>query len=252
MTDQNYDQYAVAASFNVGKLPEWISFEEGATIGVGCVAAAETLFYGLRIPLPFRIDQESPAVAKSAPPDEAKKPWILVWGGACVTGIMVTQLARQNGFNVLSVAGLHNTSYLERMGADRVVDRFQPQNAIAEARRLHVKFGVDCVGQQTAAWALQALQPGGRLACLVKAPHQDTIAASNVEVTDILIKRFHENALYGQSLMDYISSSLASGALRPVRYQRISGGLESLEKGLEKLKKETVSGEKVVVTIEQS
>ena len=228
-----------------------MSFEEGATLGVGSVAAAETLFHGLQVTSPFgernRYDQIT-----YRPRNINENPWILIWGGSCVTGIMATQLAKQSGYQVLAVASLQNARYLETVGADKVIDRHQPQDAIDEAQRLQIRLGMDCVGQQTATWALSALQPTGRLACLVKGPDKTAVAASRVEVTDILIKRFHEDAEYGQSLMDYISDSLASRLLRSVRYEQIPEGFEALNKGLERLKSEAVSGKKLVVTVSES
>lgn len=183
-----------AFPFNVGRIPDWISFEEAVTLGVGSVAAAGALFEGLKIPKPII---NMPGIDHSA--DYARHhhdaPWILIWGGSCVTGTMALQLAKQSGFRVVAVAGSHNASYLQSVGADRVLDRHRPEEAIAEVKKLNVRLGVDCVGQQTATYAVQALQPGGRLVFLVKKPEPAVVETSDIEVTDILIKLFHEEQL---------------------------------------------------------
>lgn len=218
------------------------------TLGVGSVAAAAALFEGLAIP---RRAVTSPNVLKST--EDARNndsPWILIWGGACVTGMMAVQLAKDNGFRVFAVAGLHNASYLQHIGADKVVDRHAPEEAISEARRLNIRLGIDCVGQQTASFAARALQSGGRLVYLVKKPEQTVMETSKIEATDILIKRFHEDPGYGQSLIDYISHCLSTRAIQPVPHEIVHGGFGAIEIGLSRLRAEAVSGRKLVVIVD--
>ena len=237
----------VAFPFNVGRLPEWVSFEEGVTLGVSSVAAAAALFEGLEIQSPRNSSPRFANNDKISPVGASR--WILVWGGSCVTGMMVIQLAKLNGFNVFAVAGLQNALYLHSLGADKVVDRCEPENAIAEARKLDIGLGIDCVGQQTATHAIQALQPGGRLVYLVKKPELAVVEASQTEITDIVIKRFHEDPAYGQFLMDYISQCLYSRTIRPVRHEVVQGGLDVVERGLAILKNQRVSGRKLVILV---
>ena len=230
-------QCIVAKPFNVGRLPDQLSFEEGATLGVGCVTAASALFDALAIPQSL------------TPPGERGSPWILVWGGSCVTGMMMIQLAKQTGFRVFVVASLQNADYLDSLGADRVADRHDPEKAIAEIHELDIDTGVDCVGQETATFCARALRPGGRLAYLVKGPNEEIMQERRIDATDILLKRFHENPAYGQSVVDFISNRLFSQTLKPVRHQRVEGGFEGIEKGLELLKDQKISGCKLVVPV---
>ena len=225
-----------------------MSFEEGGTIGVGCVAAAAALYDGLAIPWPPKTPQNLGGGTLTSL--EADCRWILVWGASCVTGMMAIQLAKQSGLRVLAIAGLQNASELHSLGADKVLDRHKPDEAIAEARNFRISLGIDCVGQETATYAAQALQPGGRLAYLVKKPDPAVADERKVSATDILIKRFHEDESYGRALVDFISSALFSRTLRPVRYESVKGELDGFQEALNKLQNQKVSGRKLVVRFE--
>lgn len=238
-TDVARIQYVAAFPYNVGRLPDWITFAEGATLGVGSVASAAALFESLAIPWPspkpYKIDRSTNA------------PWILVWGGSCVTGMMTIQLAKLSGFQVLAVGGLHNISYLQGLGADKVLDRHQPEEAIMEAREFNIKLAVDCVGSQTAAYAARALQSEGRLVYLVKGPDQALMKSLKIEVRDIAIKRFHEDPAYGQFMVDFISQCVMQKTISPMRVKIFDGGFDAIQGGLEHLKQGEVSGRKLVV-----
>ena len=240
-------QYIVAAPHNVGRLPDFVSFEQGATIGVGCVAAASALFDSLMItPNP----PWKGFASSSGHLSERDRPWIIIWGASCVTGMMITQLARQSGFRVFAVAGIHNTAELHSLGAEVIFDRHKPQEAIAQAQKYSIRLAVDCVGQETASYAVQAMQEGGKMAYLVKGPKPEVVEEKKATITDILIKRFHEDERYGQALANHISQSLLSRSIRPVKLDLVDGGFGGLENGLKRLKNQEVSGRKLVVRVE--
>ncbi|KAG8531917.1 uncharacterized protein KY384_003553 [Bacidia gigantensis] len=258
-----FQEFIAASPFNVGHLPDFISFDEGATLGVGIVAAAGALFDSLHIPWPQQFEASPPigTLSPTSPqpsisdqdgkphgnPDS--RPWILIWGASCVTGMMATQLAHQSNLRVLGVASLHNTSQLLGLGAEKVLDRHRPEEVIAEAQELRISLAIDCVGQETATYAARALLTGGKLAYLVKKPKVEVIEKKGLSVTDILIKRFHEDERYGSALVAFVERALVKRTLRPVKYEIIEGGLEAVEEGLRKLSEGGVSGEKLVVKV---
>ena len=180
---------------------------------------------------------------------EVNKTWILIWGASCVTGMMTVQLAKLSGLRVFAIAGPHNAAKLHGLGADKVVDRHRPDAAIAEARKLPIRLGIDCVGQETATYAIRALQPRSKLAYLVKRPVEAAVQETGAEVRDVLIKRFHEDEAYGHSVVSLISRHLFSRALQPVEHE-VVGGLKAIESGLQRLKSQDVSGRKLVVVAE--
>ena len=240
-------QYVVAAPYNVGRIPEGMTLAAGATIGVGGVASAAALFDSLSIPWP---QIPSPGTMVRRNPLEKDRKWILIWGASCVTGMMAIQFARISGLRVFAVAGLQNTSELYDLGAEQVVDRHNPTEVIAEAKKLGISLAIDCVGQETATCVVRALQPGGKLVCLVKKPQQLVMEEAQVQVADVLIKRFHEDAVYGQRLVDLLSTALFAKEMRPTKHEIIQGGISGVERGLRALRSQQVSGRKLVVKFE--
>ena len=237
--------------FNVGRLPDWVSFSAGATIGVGGVTAAGALYDCLAIPWPQAgIPKCIMENRKQHTSSEENRPWILIWGASCVTGMMAVQFAKLSGLQVFAVAGLHNASVLYSMGADIVVDRHMPNDAVAEARGLDIRLGIDCVGQETATHAAKALQPGSKLTYLVKKPNDLTLEETNVETVDVLIKRFHEDEMYGRAVVELISSCLFSKEIRSVPYELLGAGLGAVENGLQRLREQQVSGRKLVIMVD--
>jgi NADPH:quinone reductase-like Zn-dependent oxidoreductase len=62
------------------KIPEAVSFEEAAAIGVGAMTAGQHLYQNLGLPLPSRPLQEPR--------------FIFIYGGSTATGTIAIQLAR--------------------------------------------------------------------------------------------------------------------------------------------------------------
>lgn len=136
-------------------------------------------------------------------------------GASCVTGMMATQLARLAGLRVFAVAGLYNAAEIHKLGAEKVVDRHRPDDAVAEAKRIGIQLAIDCVGRETATHAACALQSGGRLACMVKQPQQATLEAHQSR-PDILIKKFHKDKSFGQFLVKFVSDATERKDIRPL------------------------------------
>lgn len=134
-------------------------------------------------------------------------------------------------------------------GADLVLDRHNPDIIIETIRALHVTMALDCVGDKTAGFAAKALQPGGRLVCLVKAPKLEE--GSTVQTLGVLIKRFHEDVAYGLRLMSFVEELLERRLLKMPRIKVSPGGFEGVEPGLDLLRKNAVSGVKVVVSLSE-
>ena len=239
-------QYVAALPFNVGRLPDWISFEQGATLGVACVAAAGALYDSLAIPWPSNTPNNCGFDAVA----EQDRPWILIWGASSVTGMMAIQFAKLSNHRVFAVAGSHNSPDLYNLGANVVVDRHKPEEVLEKARNLRIKLGVDCIGKETATYAVRALQPGSKLVYLVQRPDQVALEQAGIETTDVLIKRFHEDQAYGSNLVNFLSHHLFAQTLRPVKFEIVEGGLGAIEDGLQRLRDQAVSGKRLIVRVE--
>jgi NADPH:quinone reductase-like Zn-dependent oxidoreductase len=90
-------------------------------LGSGLLTAAVALFGTLRFPLVkvADLDDYSP-----------ESPWILVWGGAGITGVYLIQLARLLGFRVVCAASPINHEYVRSLGAEVVLDRWAHEESL--------------------------------------------------------------------------------------------------------------------------
>jgi NADPH:quinone reductase-like Zn-dependent oxidoreductase len=220
---------------NVARIPDTMTFDEAATLGVGLIASAAALYDNLKVP--------------RQPVPGGKQEILLIWGGASTAGLIALQLAKRAGLHVLTVSSRRNFSYLSQYGADLTLDRETPEKAVEIAQRHGVRYAIDCVGAETAQHGVQAIAPlSGTLVGLVRLPKPECVP-ENVKVETILIKRFHEDRKYGEALMKFTESLLQDGSLRAPRIRLAAGGLGGISNGLRLLQDNLISGEKVVVRV---
>ena len=93
------------------KLPKDLSFQQGATLGVGTYTACLGLFDGLKLKLP------GPST-----PMEPKEEWIVVLGGAGSVGQYSVQLAKILGYKVIATCSQKTAPLVQNLGADAVID----------------------------------------------------------------------------------------------------------------------------------
>jgi NADPH:quinone reductase-like Zn-dependent oxidoreductase len=92
---------------------------------------------------------------------------ILVQGGAGGVGSFAVQLAKHIGARVIATASAANRAYLERLGADQVID-YNTQDVTRAAAGCDAAF--DTVGGDVAQRTFAALRPGGRAAFIASGP----------------------------------------------------------------------------------
>lgn len=231
-----FQQFTAIDSRLVWKLPESFSYEDGATVGVGLVTAG-VIFYDS-----FKI-KEGEKLAGS----------IVVWGGATVVGLYVTQLAKIHGLRVIAVASLDNKAYLEELGVDHVINRFQDAATIvSEVLKADpaVKYGVDCVSKESAASVIDILQKSTTKETLFSAIVGKPKNIEKVDVREVVIKNFHENIDFGKWFVDLTTGYFASNQIRPVRYKHYKGGLHLIDVALKDLEQVGAKGEKFVVSLD--
>lgn len=230
-----FQERCVAFPENCGRIPDHMSYESAAGLGVALIAGAAALYESLKIP-------RQPALGI----DSGERPWILIWATASTAGILATQLAKASGFRVIGVSSTANFAYTKDRGVDITLDREEPEEVVRRVRPLNIKYAIDCVGSETAGYAARALGSGGTLVALVKPPKQ---VPENVNVTDILIKKFHEDRDWGDSLMRFAEVLLQDKRILPPRLRIVDAGLAGIPKGLGLLQDDLISGEKVVVRV---
>lgn len=104
---------------------------------------------------------------------------ILIQGGAGGVAGFAIQLAKYLGATVITTASARNHDYVEKLGADRVID-YQAQDFAKSAAGCDVVF--DTVGGDVQLRSYAVLKPNGRLVWIAAAPAGSTPPRSDVEV----------------------------------------------------------------------
>lgn len=144
-------EWLVAAAADVAVMPESVPFEVAAALPVPALTADQTLRGAL-----------------GAGPGHT----VLVNGASGVTGMLIVQLARHLGDEVIATAGAGSAARVSAAGARHVLDRRSPDWP-GQVRGLTGGRGVDLAANAApggAARALTAVRDGGRLATITSDP----------------------------------------------------------------------------------
>jgi NADPH:quinone reductase-like Zn-dependent oxidoreductase len=232
-------------------MPTNLSFEESATLGVAGLTAAMTLWRWLLVPEPsFESMQRTPNPLDGRTDDE----YLLIWGGAAITGQFAIQIARLSGIKTICVASAKTSSLCLSLGASHVIarDGKSAESIIAEIRAIagdSITMAVDLVGTETAGHCLKAVsQRRSVLFAPLAMMSNSASIPTNVQVQTVEMKRFvleQENAVYAQRLNDLVQS----GRVKVPALEVVEGGFAMIEEGLRRLKSGDRSGKKIVVQI---
>ncbi|OQO02551.1 hypothetical protein B0A48_12079 [Cryoendolithus antarcticus] len=243
-----FQEVCVVPQHTVLPLPESLSFESGACLGVAALTAAMTLWKWLAANMPASAIRSSLIVAHDSEPSR----YILIWGGSTITGQFAIQLAKLSGLQVITVTSAKTRSLAERLGAAHVIVRDHKSNedVIAEIRAItgdSLDLAIDIVGNATAASCLQGLSssaPSALAALAFLKDGQDV--PSNVTVAPVEMKRFiieTDNRMYAEKLIQLIGE----GTVLLPDIEVLGGGLASIEQGLSVLRAGDMGGRKLVV-----
>lgn len=248
--DGAFAEYIVAKGDSQLKIPDNLSFEEAATLGVGIASVASGLYQNLNLALPTE-------PAQDAPP-------ILIYGGSTATGTLAIQFAKLSGYTVYTTCSPHNFDLVRQLGADAVFDYKDPQVGaeIRHATGDQLHLILDCIGSESGVGLCDnALSSaGGKYTTIVPA----TIDRPNVEhglvfaytiigeAFDFGDKHFPpkpEDKEYWETFIPIAESLLGQGKIRVHRPRIGDNGLEGVLDGLELLKTGQISGEKLVYNV---
>jgi NADPH:quinone reductase-like Zn-dependent oxidoreductase len=236
-----FQELVVAPEHTVLVLPESLGFEEAACLGVAGLTAAMTLWKWFDLPV----------TTPSASSVEGER-FVLIWGGATITGQFAVQIAVEAGLKVITVASQRMKQRLLDLGAHHVVvrDGRSLEDIASEVQQIgqdDIVYGVDLVGPQSAAFGVGCLsrQQAAKFAPLaVPAPPID--APENVEMVNVEMKRFvldPASRKYAVRLTELVAEGRVVVPERLV----LDGGLAAVEDGLIRLRSGDAGGKKVVV-----
>jgi NADPH:quinone reductase-like Zn-dependent oxidoreductase len=123
-----WQTYTILKDIAAAKIPNRMTFEEGAIFPMAMATVCITLFVNLGIPKP-------PAVI------ENKGEVMLVWGASSSVGLAAVQVARAIGLTVWGTASPKNHELVKSVGASEVFDYRSP-NVVSEILGTAEKAGV--------------------------------------------------------------------------------------------------------------
>ncbi|KAG6860842.1 hypothetical protein C0995_006980 [Termitomyces sp. Mi166 len=260
-------EYTIQRRFGISKLPDSISLAEAVTIPDNLITAFFTLFNQLELPIP------SSFPAKEAPP-LASTPF-LVYGAGSTSGQYTVQLLRAAGYTkILATASPKHHDYLKSIGATDTFDYNNPNLVGNVAKTVggdgKVPIVIDCIAAEPSMKALaEIVSPSGKAAILMPIKKSNTLTVKQVsEFADLP----EDNAPFAATVKLYgvrtftvfqdpylrdnlapkiIPSLLETGIIKPNRLRLIDQGSlkERVLEGLDLLRNNKVSGEKVVIKV---
>jgi NADPH:quinone reductase-like Zn-dependent oxidoreductase len=238
------------------KLPENMTYEEGASLPIPHLTAIQSLYIRLGLPTPLKASTSPGAT-------------ILIWGGSTATGHHAIQLARLSGLHVITTASPEAFTELENIGASLCFNYKDP-NVVDKLKAAgDITYALDTVSEGgTIEKTIDALGPnGGKVVHLLTVSDEVKNRRKDVEVLHTLLYLVlgpyahypfwpdDQPPMRGylQEEWPELSKSwkagLGNARLKPQRLRKLEGGLDGVPKGLETMKSGGYSREKLVATI---
>ncbi|KAM5381177.1 hypothetical protein ACJZ2D_003093 [Fusarium nematophilum] len=258
VVDGSYAKYIIVKGDLQIHIPDNISDEEAATLGVAVTTVGQGLYQNLKLPLPG-----SPA----------KEPFdILIYGGSTAMGVSGIQYAKLSGARVITTASPHNFDYVKSLGADAVFDYNTP--SCADDIRAYTD------GKLTLAWDCQSTEQSSTLVAKAMSRDQpgylgtltpqvtqnlvarvnDKVKASNTSYYTVFGEKYSlmgtqqpvpEDYVFGKMFWELSRQLLAEGKLKPISVIKNRGGqgLKGVLVGFEEMRQGKVSAAKLVYTL---
>ncbi|KAF7348026.1 GroES-like protein [Mycena sanguinolenta] len=103
-----FAEYVAVDAALVIAIPDNVTFENAAQLGVACLTVCQAFYQCLRLPTPLQ-----PTFAGED---------ILIWSGTSATGQYAVQFAKLAGLRVISTSSAKNIEFVKSLGADEVFD----------------------------------------------------------------------------------------------------------------------------------
>jgi NADPH:quinone reductase-like Zn-dependent oxidoreductase len=234
------------------RVPEGMSFQEAATVGLGVSTAALGLYRSLGLALPTK------------PVSGKERKQVLVYGGSTATGTLAIQFAKLSGYEVLTTCSPRHFDRIRELGADAVFD----YNELGSASAIRVQtndgltMALDTVSVESSAkyCDIALSSKGGQYSSLlpIKIERENIQSRSTMAYT-VFGERFifgskeipaqSEDRLFMEKFCGIFEDLLASGKIMVHPRRVCNGGLDGILDGLQLLREGKVSGEKLVYNI---
>lgn len=237
-----FQQYSLLNENVTVKLPDDITFEEGAILPMAIATAGVAIFLNLAIPQ-----------------ERKQSGGFLVWGASSSVGSAAVQIARSLGFTVYAVCSPRHHSKTREYGASHIFD-YNDANVIAnivQAARQNddtIKLAFDAISEGTTPEQVASMleqQEGGRMAMTLPFP-ESAKKPENVEVVAASAFRICTDAKrFGAWLFnEWLAKSLMDKTYVPSpEIEEVEGGIPSVQNALD-VHRKGLSGKKLVIPLD--
>ncbi|GAB1196353.1 hypothetical protein APSETT444_005622 [Aspergillus pseudonomiae] len=249
--DGSFAEFIVAKGDVCIRMPDSMSFEEAAGIGVSAITCGQGLFQKLGLNLPLDPIQ--------------RKEYILVYGGSTSAGTLAIQYAKLAGYSVLTTCSPRNVDLVKSRGAEAVFDYNDPScgEQIHRYTKGELQLVWDTIGsEQGVRTCMTALStnPGCRYGTILlnDIPRQDVARTRSIMMTfrgepfDLYGKHFPASAEdfeFAKMFTQLTETLLAENRLKPHPVRIGEGGLQGVLEGVELVQQGNVSGVKLVYRV---
>jgi NADPH:quinone reductase-like Zn-dependent oxidoreductase len=250
LEDGTFAEYIIVKGDLQIRIPEHLTFEEAATMGVALYTAGQGLIQNLGLPFPDKQSNEATP--------------ILIYGGSSATGAMGIQLARLCGYTPLTTCSKHNFDYVLSLGAAAVFDYKDPECGmkIREHTKDSLALAWDTISEESSALiCAKALSSSGGLYGSLgpsKCPRDDvqsnmtigtTLFGEELHFGDFKIPAMPDHLAFAKKLAVLCEDLLAEKKIKPLVPRVMNGGLRGAAEGLELLRQNQVSAQKLVYRV---
>ncbi|KAM5474427.1 hypothetical protein MauCBS54593_002002 [Microsporum audouinii] len=254
--DGAFGNYILVKADVQSHIPDNISFEEAATLGVGIITVCQGLYLGLGLDLPT-----SPSFRRTP---------VLVYGGSTATGSLGIQFAKLSGFAPIAVCSPHNFEFVKSLGAVAAFDYHDLDCGlkIREFTGNKLKLAWDTislpVSARICAHALST-SPGGRYFALLPEPcPRDDVESSytmayymfgeKVQMSENgpVIPPDHSGFRYAKEFVSMANQLLADGKIKVHPQQVCRRGLAGALDGLQMMRDGKVTRCKLVYRVAET
>jgi len=230
------------------KVPETLSMEQAATIGIGITTVGQGLYQSLGLPLPTE-----PAVNTFS---------VLIYGGGTAAGSLAIQFAKLSGLEVITTCSSYNIDLMKNLGADAAFDYNSPTVGadIRAATNNSLAYVFDCQADTgSVTIAAQAIgSQGGKYSSLLHVPrfprndvtNTMTLAYTAIgEDFDLFGKKWTANPdhlRFSAMFWKLAEGLLAKEKIKTHPVDARDGGLEGVLRGLDEMRQGKVRGRKLV------
>ncbi|MCJ1434762.1 hypothetical protein MMC27_004132 [Xylographa pallens] len=251
LEDGCFAEYAVAKGDLQMKIPEGLSDEQAATLGVGITTVGQALYQSLGLPLQGRKNDGTT---------------LLVYGGSTATGSLAIQFAVRSGYTVITTCSPRNFTFVKSLGASKA---FNYKDAgcgkkIREYTNNELTLAFDTIseGSSPEICCDAISSKGGKISYLLPVTHsRDDVKSTSTLAYTITGEGFNmgptpvapkpEDLEFGSMFWESATKLFAEKQIVAHPTKACGGGLEGVFDGLQQVREGKVSRKKLVYKFDE-